>query len=453
MNILLKNATIVTQNEQREVLKGDIRIEGNRIEEVAPRIENPGIEELDLSGYTVIPGLIQTHVHLCQALFRNLADDLELLEWLNRYIWPMEMAHTPASLRASARLGLFEILSSGVTTILDMGCSRHMEVVFEEMQRCGIRGFSGKVMMDAGSQAYKEPTAAVLESTEELIRSLDHNATPVPQKVAGQAERKSVFSRRIGYALAPRFVLTCSDRLWEAVGELAEKYDLLIHTHSSENRTELEIVKAQTGCSNVEFFVERGLASSRLCLAHCVWLNGNEMEYLQEYRINVLHCPSANLKLGSGFAPVPQMLEKGINVSLGSDGAPCNNNLDLFTDMRLAALIHKPNAGVRSINAQQVLDMATLGGAQALGLAEQIGSIAPGKLADLAILDLNKVHLVPADNVVSQIVYSAQSRDVAQVMVDGEWVVRNGAPVSLEESEIVAEARQECAALLARLNL
>lgn len=450
MNILLKNATIVTQNEQREVLKGDIRIEGNRIEEVAPRIENPGIEELDLSGYTVIPGLIQTHVHLCQALFRNLADDLELLEWLNRYIWPMEMAHTPASLRASARLGLFEILSSGVTTILDMGCSRHMEVVFEEMERCGIRGFSGKVMMDAGGQAYKEPTAAVLESTEELIRSLNHAESPAPPEASEWPTKKNP---RIGYALAPRFVLTCSDRLWEAVGELAEKYDLLIHTHSSENRTELEIVKAQTGCSNVEFFVERGLASSRLCLAHCVWLNGNEMEYLQEYRINVLHCPSANLKLGSGFAPVPQMLEKGINVSLGSDGAPCNNNLDLFTDMRLAALIHKPNAGVRSINAQQVLDMATLGGAQALGLAEQIGSIAPGKLADLAILDLNKVHLVPADNVVSQIVYSAQSRDVAQVMVDGEWVVRNGAPVSLEESEIVAEARQECAALLARLNL
>lgn len=450
MNILLKNATIVTQNEQREVLKGDIRIEGNRIEEVAPRIENPGIEELDLSGYTVIPGLIQTHVHLCQALFRNLADDLELLEWLNRYIWPMEMAHTPASLRASARLGLFEILSSGVTTILDMGCSQHMEVVFEEMERCGVRGFSGKVMMDAGSQAYKEPTAAVLESTEELIRYLNRTANPGPRGASAWPEKKS---RRIGYALAPRFVLTCSDRLWEGVGELAEKYGLLIHTHSSENRTELEIVKAQTGYSNVEFFVRRGLASSRLCLAHCVWLNGNEMDYLQEYRINVLHCPSANLKLGSGFAPVPQMLEKGINVALGSDGAPCNNNLDLFTDMRLAALIHKPNAGVRSINAQQVLDMATLGGAEALGLSDQIGSITPGKLADLAILNLNKVHLVPADNVVSQIVYSAQSRDVAQVMVDGEWVVRNRAPVSLEESEIVAEARQECAALLDRLSL
>lgn len=436
MNVLLKNATIVTQNKNRDVFNGDIRIEGKRIKAVSPRIENPGIAEVDLSGMTVIPGLIQTHVHLCQALFRNLADDLELLDWLTKYIWPMERAHTEASLRASARLGIWEILTSGVTTILDMGDANHMDAVFDEMQNSGIRGFSGKVMMDFGKQAYKETTGEVIDSTRALIEKWHGNS-----------------NQRIRYALAPRFVLTCSKQLWDGVRQLSREYDLLIHTHSSENRTELKIVKDQTGYSNVEFFVKNDLASPKLCLAHCVWLTDEEMQYLKDYGISVLHCPSANLKLGSGFAPIPRMLREGINVTIGSDGAPCNNNMDIFTDMRLAALIHKPNFGVSSITAQQVLDMATINGAKALGLADKIGSIVPGKFADLTILNLNKVHLIPADNVVSQIVYSVQSRDVLHVMIDGEWVVQNGIPLMLDNEEnIINEARQECSALINRLQ-
>jgi len=237
------------------------------------------------------------------------------------------------------------------------------------------------------------------------------------------------------------------------VRELSREYDLLIHTHASENRTELEIVRDQTGYSNVEFFVRNDLASPKLCLAHCVWLTDEEMQFLKDYGISVLHCPSANLKLGSGFAPVPRMLREGINVTIGSDGAPCNNNLDIFTDMRLAALIHKPSFGVGSITARQVLDMATINGAKALGLEDKIGSIVPGKFADLTILNLNKVHLIPADNVVSQIVYSVQSRDVMHVMIDGEWVVQNGIPLMLDNEEnIINEARQECSALINRLQ-
>ncbi len=429
MNILLTNATIVTQNPGREVLHGDLLIKENKIIEIGPSLGNPGVPEMDLSGLTVIPGLIQTHVHLCQTLFRNLADDLELLDWLTRYIWPLENHHTPESLGVSAQLGLSEMLSSGVTTILDMGAGRHMEMVFREMERSGVRGFSGKVMMDAGDQLYREETGEVLASTEALI-----------QKWHGAA------GGRIGYALAPRFVLTCSPELWAGVADLARKYDLIIHTHSSENRTELAIVKEQTGYSNVEFFVQEGLASPKLCLAHCIWLTDQEFEYLREYGINVLHCPAANLKLGSGYANIPRMLKMGVNVSLGSDGAPCNNNMDIFMDMRLAALIHKPNHGVASIKAQDVLDMATVFGAKTLGMEHQIGSIEPGKFADLTILDLNKVHANPVDNVVSQIVYSAQSRDVRHVMVDGEWVVREGIPRAYPDpSSLIAAARRVCA--------
>ncbi len=435
MNILLKNATIVTQNADRDIIEGDILIQENRIQSLGPNLPNPGVEELDLTGFTVIPGLIQTHVHLCQTLFRNLADDLELLDWLSRHIWPMEMAHTEASLRVSAQLGLFEILRSGVTSILDMGNGRHMDVVFEEMVRSGIRGFSGKVMMDYGDQPYKETTREALESTESLIKRW-HGAG----------------NGRIHYALAPRFVLSCSEALWEGINDLAHRYTLLIHSHASENRKEVALVKQQTGWDNVEFFIRKGLASPKLCLAHCVWVSEQELEYLREYRINVLHCPSANLKLGSGFAPIPRMLHKGINVSLGSDGAPCNNNLDIFIDMRLASLIHKPRFGVTSITAQDVFDMVTINGARTLGLSDHLGSIEPGKLADLTVLDLNKVQVVPADNIYSQIVYSAQTQNVVHVIVDGNWVVKDGLPLAYNKDEIVDRAWNECSALLKRIS-
>ena len=434
MNVLLKNLTIVTQNKKRDVFNGDILIEGNKIKKVEKKITNTDTQELDLSGLTVIPGLIQTHVHICQALFRNLADDMELLDWLESRIWPMEMAHTEASLKASARLGIYEILSSGVTTILDMGSANSMDIIFDEIQTSGIRAFSGKVMMDSGNQPYKETTLDSLETTEALIK-----------KWHGKA------NGRIQYALAPRFVPSCSNDLWEGTREFSKNYDLIIHTHSSENRKELELVKQQTGFTNVEFFVKNNLASNKLCLAHCIWVTEQEIEYLRDYQINVLHCPSANLKLGSGIAPIPKMITKGINVSIGSDGAPCNNNMDIFTDMRLAALIHKPYNGVVSINAQNLFDMVTISGAKTVGLEDKIGSIEPGKLADLTFMNLNKVHTIPADNVYSQIVYSAHATDVTHVMVDGNWVVQNSVPLAYDENEVIHHAWEECNMLINRI--
>ena len=175
------------------------------------------------------------------------------------------------------------------------------------------------------------------------------------------------------------------------------------------------------------------------------------MEFLKEYQINVMHCPASNLKLASGIAPIPQMLRKGINVSLGSDGAPCNNNLDIFTDMRLAALIHKPANGVKSITAENVFDMATINGARTLGMEDKIGSLEAGKLADLVVLDLNQVSTVPADNFYSQIVYSASSKNVVEVMVDGEWVVRDGVPLAYQKDNIVRNAWKECNTLFRQL--
>ncbi|RQW05983.1 MAG: N-ethylammeline chlorohydrolase, partial [Calditrichaeota bacterium] len=382
MGILLKNGLIITQNSQRDVLPGDILVEKDCISSIGKNISLNGHEVIDLAGRVVAPGFIQSHIHLCQTIFRNLSDDLELMDWLEKIIWPLENAHDESSLAVSAQLGLAELMLGGTTAVLDMGNGRHQEVIFREMFNSGIRGFSGLVMMDRGNQAYQQKTGDTLETTEELIHEWHHTVTD-----------------RIGYALAPRFVPSCSLELWKGVRNLAEKYGLIIHTHSSENRKEWQLVKEQTGYSNIEFFVRQDLAAHHLCLAHCIWVSEEETEMLRDYGIHVLHCPSANLKLGSGIAPVPEFLRNDINVSLGSDGASCNNNMDIFQEMRLAALIQKPRAGVTSITAQNVYDMATLGGAKALGLENKIGSLEEGKKADLIVLDLNKVHTIPADDI------------------------------------------------------
>ncbi|MFZ0390580.1 MAG: 5'-deoxyadenosine deaminase [Calditrichia bacterium] len=436
MGILLKNAMLVTCNSTREVLQGDILIDGSTIKKIDQRLPAGDHSQIDLSGRVVIPGLIQSHIHLTQTLFRNLADDLELLDWLEQRIWPMEMAHNEDSLRTAARLGLAELLLSGTTCILDMGNASHQEIIFEEMAASGIRGFSGKVMMDKGRHPYREETDAILKECEALIRKWNGAA-----------------GGRLGYALAPRFVPSCSEELWDAVRRLSETNNLLVHTHASENRKEWQLVKETTGFSNVAFFEHHQLANRKLCLAHCIWVSPEEIELLQRHQISVLHCPSANLKLGSGIAPIPVFWEQGITVGLGSDGAACNNNLDLFNEMRLAALIQKPGAGVTSTSAQKVFEAATLGGAQALGLQDQIGSLEPGKKADLAVLDLNNFHSIPADNIYSQIVYSARAGDVQHVMIDGQWVVWERRIKMMEVDSLLQNSWREIKKLLERTKL
>jgi cytosine/adenosine deaminase-related metal-dependent hydrolase len=435
MGILLKGGHIVTQNKNDDSFIGDILIEADRIQKIAANIEDGNHQIIPLQNRVVIPGFIQSHVHLCQTIFRNLSDDLELMEWLEQHIWPFEMSHNPESLRASARLGLSEMLLNGTTSILDMGISQNQEIIFEEIATSGIRGFSGMVMMDSGNQSYKQKTDDIIHQTKSLISNW-HNSQ----------------EGRLQYALAPRFVPSCSDQLWKQVKQLSEEFDLIIHSHASENKEEWRIVKEKTGYSNVEFFIKNNLASSRLCLAHCIWVSEPEIQMIADYNINVLHCPSANLKLGSGFAPIPDFISRGINVSLGSDGAACNNNLDIFNEMRLAALIQKPLRGVKTTTAKMVFDMATRGGAKSLRLSDQIGSLEIGKKADLVVMDLNKVHNIPADDIYSQIVYSGKASDILHVMVNGEWQVFDKELKPYQEEFVVQDAWKAIQDLLKRIE-
>ncbi len=435
MDLVIRNTTVVTMNAGREVLAGaDVLVRDGHIAAVGPGLEAKGVRQtIDAAGCVVTPGLIHGHLHACQTLFRNHADGLELLDWLRERIWPLEAAHTPESMRASADLTFLELIRSGATACLDMGSVRHYDAVFESARDAGLRLVGGKCMMDAGQGVpggLKESTEA---SIGESLRLLErwHGAE----------------DGRLRYAFAPRFVLSCTEGLLRRVAALAKDKGVRIHTHASENPTECDLVREKTGLDNVAYFHSLGLLGPHTTLAHCVWLTVNEYRLMRETGAHACHCPSANLKLASGFAKVPELLDARVNVALGADGAACNNNLDIFTELRLAALLQLPRVGPTGFPAMRVLEMATVNGAKALGLEAEVGSIEVGKRADLTIVDLSGPHLCPTGDPVATLVYSARSDDVRDVFVGGRALLRDRRPTTLDPAAIVATARRQAARL------
>ena len=426
---LIRNTTIVTVDTTNTIMRGDLLIEDGRFVIVGGTAPEDADQALDGSGLVAIPGLIQTHLHLCQTLFRSLADDVALLDWLQRFIWPLEAAHTPETLYASAALGVAELLKGGTTAILDMATLRHTDAIFEACRDLGIRATIGKVLMDhpRSPEILRDTTANALDESVQLLQRW-HNRE----------------DGRLRYAFAPRFAVSCTDTLLREVADLARRYNVRVHTHASENRDEVAIVEAEHGLRNIAYLDSIGLSGPHVCVAHCVHVDRHEIELLARTGTHVLHCPSSNCKLASGIAPIPEMLAHGVHVSLGADGAACNNNLDAFQEMRLAALIHKPRFGPQAMPAHDVLRLATIGGAAALGLDDQIGSIEVGKQADLVLLDLGQAHVQPASdhNLISRIVYAARAGDVQHVFVGGRQVVRDGALLADDEARIVSQAHQ-----------
>ena len=251
--------------------------------------------------------------------------------------------------------------------------------------------------------------------------------------------------------MAPRFAVSCSRELLEAVADLSARENTLVHTHASESRAEVEEVRRLSGgFSNLEYLADTGLATSRLCTAHCVWVTEHEQELLAERGVKVLHCPSSNLKLGSGLAPVAEMRARGISVSLGADGAACNNRLDMFEEIRLAALIQSVRQAPGALTARDAIWMATREGARALGLEVEIGSIEPGKRADLIIVERDRPHLAPDPDVWSTLAFAATGADIRTTMVDGEVLVDGFVLTQLDRGAIMADARSAAKTLQAR---
>ncbi|MGE5544699.1 MAG: 5'-deoxyadenosine deaminase [Bacillota bacterium] len=436
-SILFRDALIVTMNKEREVLQGDLLVEGNRISAIG-QVETATDRVIDARGKVLIPGLIQAHVHLCQTLFRGQADDLELLDWLSTRVLPLESAHDPESIYISALLGIGEMFQCGTTAIIDMESVHHTEAAFQAIVESGIRAVSGKCMIDRGvgvPESLMEETADSLQESTDLL-----------EKWHGSGDG------RLHYAFTPRFVVSCSESLLVEVRKLAEQYGVRIHTHASENRTEVALVRAERGMDNVAYLNHLGLTGSNLVLAHCIWVSDQEIHMLTHSSTNVVHCPSSNLKLASGIAPIPTMLAQGTQVSLGADGAPCNNNLDPFIEMRLAALIHKPRYGPTSMPAQRVFELATLGGARAMGLEKEIGSLEVGKKADLALISLEGIHCAPRDtDIYGQLVYQAKASDVTLTMVDGRIVYEDGLLTTIDRESVTQRANQSLSRIKKKL--
>jgi cytosine/adenosine deaminase-related metal-dependent hydrolase len=376
-----------------------------------------------------MPGLVQAHVHTVQTLARGRADDLELLDWLRTVIWPYEAALDETTASAAGELACAELLLGGTTAILDMATVHHTDSIFAAAERAGIRATIGKAMMDAPDP---QIPLGLRETTQ---HSLDESARLI-ERWHGTA------GDRLRYAYAPRFVLSCTDELLREVGTQARARGVGIHTHASENKAEVALVRQRFGKDNIVVLDELGLLGPHTCIAHGIHLSDDERALLATRGAHICTCPSSNLKLASGVCALPELIAAGVSCAIGADGAPCNNNLDGFVELRLVALLHKPRVGPRALPAPEVVQLATLGGARALGQAERLGSLELGKRGDVIAVDVSSLHTIPTGSPWSQIAYAAKSCDVRHVAVDGNVVVREKSLLTLDIGKVRARARE-----------
>ena len=438
-SILIKGGTLLTMDEHDTIVHGDLLVRDGRIASVGEIGQTADIV-IDAAGCAVLPGFVQTHIHLCQTIFRGAADDLPLLDWLKKRVWPMEAAHDAASVKASARLGVAELIKGGTTCALTMETVNHTEEVFRVVEATGFRATVGKCMMDKGDDV----PAALHEQTEASI----------DESLALLADWHGKANGRIRFCFAPRFALSCSSALLARVAKLAREHNVIVHTHASENKNECALVEGETGLRNVAYLDSLGISGRHVVLTHCVHLDAAEFETLANTQTNVAHCPSSNLKLGSGIAEITRMLDQGISVSLGADGAACNNRLDMFTEMRTMALLQKAMHGPEAMPARQALRIATIEGAKALGLEKEIGSLKLGKRADVVVVNLEALHSTPSSSdPVSALVYSAEASDVQSVVIDGQLVMRDRELLTLDESSVRKDANRERVELMKRAGI
>jgi cytosine/adenosine deaminase-related metal-dependent hydrolase len=429
VDTLIVGGTVVTCNGEDSVLEADVRVRDERIVEIGPRLRPQGMTRLiSAEGCAVMPGMVQAHVHLCQVLMRGMADDLPLLSWLRQRIWPLEAAHDDASLTASAELGLLEAMQAGTTTLLDMGTVHGYDVVFDACSRAGIRVLGGKAMMDAGDGVPR----GLRETTKNSLAESDRLRKTWHGKDSG----------RLLYAYAPRFILSCTEKLIRGVSERSNDHEVLMHSHIAEHPEERAVVRQILGAEDVDVMRSWGFFGPRAVYAHGVQLTDDEARQMAEEGTRIVHCPSANLKLGSGIARVAELDALGVQLALGADGAPCNNNLDPWVELRHAALLAKVRTGVTTLPAKRALRLATIDGARTLGLGDVTGSLEVGKRADLAVVRLDGAHAEPGGDVFSKLVYACTSRDVEHVLCDGVHVVRHGEHTQLDGERVVATARQ-----------
>lgn len=429
-DIIIKNAYVLTMDpDAGDIKNGTVVIEDGKITEIGEKTKESAETVIDARGSVVMPGLVNTHTHAAMTLFRGYADDLQLAEWLEGHIWPAEAQLKAEDVYKGSLLACLEMIKSGTTSFADM-------------------------------YFFMDETAKAVE-TSGLRASLSHGLIELWNKEKGEADLKEgrrfvrawqgASGGRIKTMYGPHAPNTCSDEFLAKVKEEARRDGAGIHIHVLETEAELLAMKERYGKCSVHLLDDIGFFGPDVLAAHCVWLSDGDIEVLKERGVNVSHNPISNMKLASGIAPVYKMLERGVNVSLGTDGCASNNNLDLFEEMKTAALLHKVNTfSPTALPARQVLKMATVNGGKALD--KETGMLKAGKKADLIIVDMKKPHLIPCFDVPSHLVYSARGSDVRTTIVNGKILMDNYRVLVLDEEKVMEEARIAAEELVARVK-
>ena len=420
--ILIKNALILNPNNF-DNKKQSLLIKDDLIAEIADEISEDNIDKIiDAEGKILLPGLINTHTHLSMTLFRGLADDLSLDSWLNDHIWPMEANLNGDYCYIGALLGAVELIKSGTTTFSDMYF--YMEDVARAVEDSGIRAVLSYGMIDFGDAERRE---AELKENLDLFNSCN-----------GMADG------RIKVFFGPHSPYTASEELLIKTRQLADEYNMGIHIHVSETEKEINDILDEKGLRPFEYLEKIGLLGPDVVAAHCVWLSDNEIDIIKKHDVKVSHNPCSNMKLASGISPVSKLIENDICVSIGTDGASSNNNLDLIEELKTASLLQKVSTlDPKVLSSDEAIEMATIKGAEALGLDSEIGSIEVGKKADIILIDTNAANMVPdSSSLSSNVIYSANGSNVDTTICNGKILMENKKLTVLDEQEIFEKAKK-----------
>jgi cytosine/adenosine deaminase-related metal-dependent hydrolase len=451
--MLFKNALVVTMDPRRRIiLDGAVAVRGSRIEAIGKSRELSQKfstdEQVDLRGGFLLPGLIDSHIHLAQALLRGCGENLPLIPWLTERVWPLEGSYEGEEGRISAELCILEMLKTGTTTFLEtMLAARYgMDAIPELIRDCGIRGYVSKLIMDVPSYSGKE--GVMFHGMREDLPTTLQQAREMHAKWDGAEDG------RIRIWLGPRAIGGTSEEGLRAVVSLAKELNTGINVHFCEVKEDPIFIREKYGCSPTEFLERIGMIGPNVLLIHTIWVDQADIAHIAATGTHVVHNPSANTKMGSGIAKIPEMIRAGVNVVLGCDGAPSNNTHDLLREMRIGSYLHKGVTLDASVMpAETMLEMVTVNAAKMLGAGDEIGSIEPGKRADLTAIDIRRTHLVPSPDPIGAIVSAACGSDVSHVMVDGRLLVKRGKVLTMDERAVLKRATKTAKNLYARTGI
>ncbi|GAA0180387.1 amidohydrolase [Clostridium sediminicola] len=441
--IHIKNAYIVTMNQQYQVYKsGEILLNGDRIIAVGSRVNpilvNLNAEIIDAKGKIVMPGLINTHVHTSQQLGRGLGDDVNLLTWLHKRIWPYESNLTEEDSYISTLLCNLELIKSGVTAFAEPG-GQFVSSMAKAVSESGIRGMLAKSAMDNGKglpASWQRTLQQEIETQEENIKKFHNTA-----------------DERIKVWLGIRTIFNASDNFIIRSKELADKYDVGVHMHVAEIKEEVEFVRETRGSTTVKHLENLGVLDKNFLAVHSVWLTNEEVEIFKNRQVKVSHNPAAAMKV-LGFAKVPRMLREGVCVTIGTDGAPCNNRMNMIDEMWLTSLIHKGwRLDPTIVKAEEILKMGTINGARAILDEENLGSLEAGKKADLIIINPNSVDMLPMHDGVANLISSMHSTNVESMICNGKWIMKNRKVLTIDEEAIIEEAKERAESICKRAGI